>query len=1363
MTQANPQAVQRQVHIDTIQTLFADAPTLRDVAQNSAQAYLDELFAPRKLAAEHLHVRTPLTGQATSYAYLPLAEAVVARLVNHAPTLYVPGHHEVMQKNGDSYEPSELTIFECEALVNERGVLLLMSYQEQVQARWQTRWQPLVYALMDIVSTTPEQPGMSRNSRNTFCSLYFTNPSGGLSAPSGPLQVSTVHVRREGAAADDSGETLPLWLLTAPSSNAMALYSPASGVQLLDSLEDIAPLLADHLSPASQAPVAQWFVCDYPGLAPEALASCYCARQLSEIAAINPAVRRTAEQYQTLLNAITDTRRWFVSPLTAFGQSVHEAMPAWLFNAPQADRMQCARLLAEQVRQLNEATGKRFFPEIPCLVKFAETALQACLDSESRAAQLKVGDIQLVFGLPHAEPVTLSLVEWALDTLGGFADVPRAIMLNSEPAPAWLNWHVLGGWRVKADIATAFGAMLRQQFAKREGQKDWDLGVACDHMLSQLKMLALTCKIQGLHGLTQHGYRMISDRAGGLRGSARLLPLMLKGTETGQTATVQNMYVLLPREAQPGSCLLYRPLMHPVLQEFASTADLLAAIKAPGTLRDSLVAWLSAGRRSTFTPLLSSASEAELTLDVSEDVEEVQSLREAFYLVLDTLGDWPESGGDALHWATFKPGDWSLPNSLMPLVQGVDTLSGWFGLLRANLQGRPTSVDVLGNLAWALAHRASPTNVQLQLDMASLMFATPQLARALPKMTQIPVPETFTQPAKWGTVHSVEAAARYGRQQARSNIEKLQALYDGADRDRAEAQTREAVIAQVWGKQVDTPTEAQSRQVRDTYYQVLQDKLRALSKQLETLKTMRAQVPRLGYEAQVCGLLKALVPTARTLGNLAERVIAASDAHRVSLPDTQFASMLEDKHERLAAFKSIITWREEETLYLDELKALIGCGAEAANALTLTVARPSLLALRAQHLRRLWRAAWDANTTGGAAMFARLLSNTLQRAGYASQSHADCTDLLPAERIEVLESALQVYGESLDQLEFCRAMTPQAFDLGYLPELQALIGVLHEMAEKHLVEALAHPVPVTVDAGVPVNSLLRTRNGDVYKARVFDGTYDQPARLAELRDVSDELIGSFRQAADGLWEPLEPLEATAAPSCPTSDTLLERVEQGKLTLADVERMLEKAQMMVPTAKCAHSLQVALGVPAAYLLTCAEAMRRKLASVVNDRWPVTRRLTAQRIEADWRAAAARLYEQGARVSIAVIRAQAPAQSGTGALLTTHEVRLLKQSGRFRLEDSADQYVQVYPMLDVHSGQMSGYIHLRYGHAAGREDLFTDAYVKTPEQHQAIRQTVPPLSFKRWTLPDAASVLARHRSHISRQLACRWIAEAGVLLS
>ena len=155
MTQANPTALLRQTHIDTIHALFADPPSLRAVAQASAQAHLDEHFAARTLAVEQLYLRTPLASQTATYDYTALADALVARLVNGEPVLYVPGHHESVQRVGDDYEPSTLDLFECEVLVNERGALLLASYREQLQAWWKTRWWPLVEALMGVVSDTP--------------------------------------------------------------------------------------------------------------------------------------------------------------------------------------------------------------------------------------------------------------------------------------------------------------------------------------------------------------------------------------------------------------------------------------------------------------------------------------------------------------------------------------------------------------------------------------------------------------------------------------------------------------------------------------------------------------------------------------------------------------------------------------------------------------------------------------------------------------------------------------------------------------------------------------------------------------------------------------------------------------------------------------------------------------------------------------------------------------------------------------------------------------------------------------------------------------------------------------------------------
>jgi len=1364
----------RQKHIDTIRTLFLDLPSLRAVAQASAQAHLDEHFAQRGLTAAQLYLRQPSPGQASPYEYKPLADALVARLASGEPSLYVLDHHAAVQRVGDHYEPAALGLFECEGVVNECGALLLASYQQQLQAWWKTHWLALVEALKNIVSDTPKQPGMSGQTLDTFFSLSFTHPDGQLTAPAGPLRVSTVHVRRQGATADDPGQVLPVLLLKATASSALALYSPASGVHLLNDLDDIGPLLADHLSPLLDGPLRDWFVCDYTGQVPEALASCYLTRQLAEIAAIDPSVRRTAQQCQELLSAITDPHRWFVAPLSTFGQSVQEAMPAWLFNASQADRLECAKQLCDQVSYLNLARGQRFFPEILSLAAFAEAALQGCLDNEPQAVQLKTQDIHLVFGPPDDGPLELTLTAWALEALGGFARTPTAIRLKGAAAPAWLTFSMLEDWREDADLAKAYGGLLNQQFEQAQGlsggarlwddaPKEWDLSGAGSQLMSQFYLSALQYKIQGLHGLTHLGYQMITE-PGGLQALSRLFPLALRIGENDQ-AVVQHLYVLTRRDMQPGRCVLFAPLLHPVVQEFASLEGILAAIQQPGTLRDGVLAWLPADRRAFFEPHLVNVNEALepwLTLELNQDPELARSIRGAFYSVLQALAEWPASGGDPLHWASFKLSGWSLPYGLTPLVQGVDTLTGWLGQLMKDVRrnvpgyvGGPTaSVDLLGNLAWVLAHRISPANVQLHLnyyvDLSASRFTVPQMAQNRPTLARVPVPAMFRQPDKWGTVHSVAAALLLARQQAGVLVGRLQDDYDAASLTCAQAEARVAALSNNVDGATDTLTEAEVSLVREQYHQAQHLKLKALSQQLQVLKRLRALAPRLDYEAQRCALLESLIRTARTLGGLEEHNITSLNTRLASLSaEDDLMLAMSVKYTRMAAFQEAILWRDLETRHLDELKAVVGGGADKALALTLAVTPPSVLALQALQVHRLWQAAWCVEVGLGETMFNSLLEHTRLRCLCASLSHTGLMALTPTERVELLDSVVQVYGETADLLEFCAVVAPQVFDLKYLAALQRLIGELYDTAVRNLLEALSDKdsgALVSLPSGEARDGLIRTRDGDVYLARITGATDDAPFGIAQVLDLHNELVASFTEGAGDRWWPIE-RSSVSYPSTPSS-TFDDLIELGLQTMASIDSIINQVVKSIPTAKCAQSLQNILQVPARLLVVCGDILRRM-------ELDVTQQAHAQQHKGDWLAAIGRLNEQRTRASVAAIKAHVPALASVESLLVDDEARLLKLPGRYRVDSRADHYVQFYQVLEMRSDQPMAYIHLHYQQATGRDDVFIAASLQTPQQHHVIRQTEQRLSFARWRCVDAASMLGAHRRQISRPFTLHWL--------
>ena len=53
-----------------------------------------------------------------------------------------------------------------------------------------------------------------------------------------------------------------------------------------------------------------------------------------------------------------------------------------------------------------------------------------------------------------------------------------------------------------------------------------------------------------------------------------------------------NMFVIGAKDAAAGPCLLYRPLLEPMLPQYPSRQNLIYAIKHTARLRDSVLAWL---------------------------------------------------------------------------------------------------------------------------------------------------------------------------------------------------------------------------------------------------------------------------------------------------------------------------------------------------------------------------------------------------------------------------------------------------------------------------------------------------------------------------------------------------------------------------------------------------------------------------------------------------------------------------------------------------------------------------------------------------------------------------------------------------
>lgn len=777
----------RQIHIEQIQTLFSNPPSLEAVALDSAQAWLDRQLPGRAWVAAHLYLVTE--------RYQPLSELLVQRLADARPTLLVEGHHRVVQRVRETYAPGGPSLAELERLINACGPRLLAAFAERLQAWWRetlpvntSRWGHLADDLLGLLYDSPPPAGMSAQ---RFGEVF---PKQGLHGRRADLSVLSLYLRR-----GDATQMLPLLVIEhAPYT---VLFSPASGVHVLDNLDAVQPLLAAYASPLLVPPFTQWFAQPMQGDPFEALAAACLARQVQEIASLDQRVPRSVRDYQQLLGYMVDPRRWFVPSLSASQQALRPALPLWLAEADSDDSRAAASLL----NALILAGQQDVLEGIEPLPTFAANRLRHCLQEDPRAAALNPDDISLTFDrvIAAAVPVpggfiagqvlsvSVSLTQLALENLGGFPGSAKSIQLKGAAAPAWLTNATLKACVTRADVGQAYPALLNKHLLDDHADAARRQHLFSGQWRAQLPLQALVWKIQGLHGLTHMGFRRLlaavqaqpAQRV--VEGQAvALWPLAFKARPSDSADLVEGHFIIGPRQGEDGPHLLYRPLFTPALLEYPSQHALFAAIQAKGEVQDTLLAWIAPRRQAVyandgfrqphiryflqgdeFTPYTPPAP-VQLSRQIS-DSDPAQQVFVATAQALVTLADRHTVSNAEQRWASLKQAGWLLFNSLMPLLSGPLMLGGWLlqvmdsarndlpALSSTDEQARSAAVlDLLVNLMAILAHQAAPHDASAALDIEHSRFAPLANPAAAVTLESTQAPAAFEAPASWANARN---------------------------------------------------------------------------------------------------------------------------------------------------------------------------------------------------------------------------------------------------------------------------------------------------------------------------------------------------------------------------------------------------------------------------------------------------------------------------------------------------------------------------------------------------------------------------------------------------------------------------------
>ncbi|MBI6602646.1 MULTISPECIES: hypothetical protein [Pseudomonas] len=1491
MPQSTGSTSARHDHIEQIVTVFSDVPTLHEVAVTQVQALLDTHYPALNYLARRVAIGTPL--RADQHHYSPLPDEVLLRLASAAPVRYVEGHHQAAVHQRENYVPGGPSLADMERWVNQLGPRLLEAWLARLGDWWRdtvpvqtTRWAYLSASLLALLYDCDPPAGMDEQAFERIFPrerLRPIRPDAQWSVQQEALSVCTVQVRRQGST--QAPRMLPVLVLDHAPSGAQArtllLFSPATGIHPLDSLDAIEALIPDYLSQDLGGGAVEWFIEQPPADPFDLLAACYAERQRLDVLAIDPTVPRTPRQYQQMLDYVTDPRRWFETVLTPVQQRLQDALPLWLVHASADDSLAYARGLQALAEQQARAAGQGFLDGIPPIRAFAAEALKRCLAKQPLAKDLNPDDIELTFNLVTAamlpggypsgdvQRVSLSLTELALENLRGFPHAPSQITLKGRAAPTWLSASLLLACVTEVDIGQSYPDLLKQKLISDPPERARREALFTGQLRAQLPLLALQMKLKGEGGLTQTGARLVATAvASAADEQAAIWPLAFKASPTAAEDPVLSHFVIGPRNSEQGPHLLYRPLFTPSLREFESPRALLQAIQAPGELQDNVLAWIAPSRQAVYAnggflePHIRHFHQGDefsvparpAPAQLSKQVQSGDPLPRLFAATAEalvSLADAESVSNAEQRWATIKAGGWLLFSSALPFLRGPALLAGWMVQVLDSVQrdvvaSTPAdpvaqtegAMDLLSNLVMVLAYRASPHERPATLDLRHPVFARTRatLASPSPTVTRSAAALPTHAPYRWSSARdtltpfmrerleglslravqqpwplALPGAETSGRlkgllQDTRSTPPQWQAVVRGhvyrvrLVGDSVQVTDTAGTASGPWlkplegggwdldlrlrlrGGQADTPaapasTEARRQQLeqdlrqyaqrRETaeraigvarslktshaghiteqqriaadarYLHELQNKLEASRLELQCLKDLQALRPRPGYERELSTLLEGQILNLRQLLQYAREATAALHARLVpALELVQAESAAEAMSDiNQEAHRSIIegmrlladqnqnaiVWRSLEIDTLDALERVPKYGRDKAQAFKQSeAATPTVLELQSLQVSALWAVALNSEGPKLDDDFFQSLDDTVQRARWASGSQAQLDELAshnPELRVELLESFDRVYAQTDDRIEFWRAMEPDKFHLGYLEKLQQLFAQLHLQVQRELAATL-EPAPVTRPASrVRQKKIIRTRNQDLYVARVTVTSDEQPIEIAEVTDAQNEVIASFTQATDGIWEPLNKTPVQRTTSLPN---LARLIEQGQALRAPVEKAIAEVLKMARNANEPQSLQDILEQRADKLRRCADAIQQRLLLSEPDRLAATQRARARTETDELRAAASRLSEQGLQARLTAIKARPPTQAGLDVLVGHREAKVYRQGERVALAGRSDDWLQSYVVIDEQSRQPWCYGHFHYGRQTGPDDHFSAAHLKTPEQHRLGKQ-------------------------------------------
>ncbi|MDQ0978130.1 dermonecrotic toxin domain-containing protein [Pseudomonas synxantha] len=798
--------------VDELLIQLTTGPTSREVAANTLRTALREQYPkldidpdlamvchPRWRVIDDLIVSSRGTAES-------LTSVLAHQAISPRPVVYIDGEHYLsLQSHAWEAVHLPVKIDAVGRLINELAPLLFTAFQEQQLDYWNQssdgngpRWQVLANSLRKVWNVDVDTvEGWDADDCAMARTLYHFAQKETRSAKD-PYKsracLIDIDLLHDGQVRHIGVLDKTLLIGEHEEKTKILAYSLVDGYEKFASLEQVGASLPSKLSQMPHGTILQWRLIEPADNFFDSLACALISMQIEAIGMLDDREGRAALGQPGVPSTIT---RALPALEDLSGQSlsrvhqVHQQMPDWLADASDADAAAYGRYLIDLAQVHTSSHGRLFQDGIAPIRDYARAQLQSRFKADKQSTRLNPDKVEVIiqspviwgtFAVPGQIDITRrNLIDLALENLTGLPTGETSVAYNGGPAPEWLTYSYLKDLITQLDIGGHYPALIKRTLLEDPVQSQARQQLYTSHLRVQLPMLALQWKIQGRYGLDELGYRYVAalmqpdahdrqfDGQEIVIRQLAFIPTLRPGHEQDG---VTNMFVIEPRSADQGPCVLYRPLLEPMLRQFPSRQNLLYAIKHDRHLRESVLAWLPEASRFNYAQyVFPGAVPSPWTLArVLVEPATVVYMSGAIALsdeVLgnDILGSLFKANANAMvelatrqsvsnvqkRWATFRRAGWQIFNATLPFLGPTVGIAAWMWQIMDDLEEVGQAVNA--------ADKATPwtslVDLWLNLGMALALHvalrhpSAPATDETLkPKVPEEPLSNTNTeQPA----------------------------------------------------------------------------------------------------------------------------------------------------------------------------------------------------------------------------------------------------------------------------------------------------------------------------------------------------------------------------------------------------------------------------------------------------------------------------------------------------------------------------------------------------------------------------------------------------------------------------------------